>query len=231
MASQTSALPDGSTLTKPAYTDSADIAVINTNMDKIVSNINAENQALSNKFNANTSIMTSLSDLKQWFITNGTGAVRVNNSVGVLLSGRSRQGVVYGFKTSDEYIIFAFEDSNGDLYSGYITTATDDIVFQAITDTKTIFVQLNNQTINGSTSTMESTTFDLSSYIPSGFAIWSAEVQIQEGSSYYNLPWFNASLTQVTFIEKIANAAVTVRNKASWTAGTRMTFTLHCKKS
>lgn len=46
MASQTSALPDGSTLTKPAYTDSADIAVINTNMDKIVSNINAENQAL-----------------------------------------------------------------------------------------------------------------------------------------------------------------------------------------
>lgn len=40
MASQTSALPDGSTLTKPAYTDSADIAVINTNMDKIVSNIN-----------------------------------------------------------------------------------------------------------------------------------------------------------------------------------------------
>lgn len=47
MASQTSALPDGSTLTKPAYTDSADIAVINTNMDKIVSNINAENQALS----------------------------------------------------------------------------------------------------------------------------------------------------------------------------------------
>lgn len=51
MASQTSALPDGSTLTKPAYTDSADIAVINTNMDKIVSNINAENQALS-KFQA-----------------------------------------------------------------------------------------------------------------------------------------------------------------------------------
>ena len=49
MASQTSALPDGSTLTKPAYTDSADIAVINTNMDKIVSNINAENQALSNQ--------------------------------------------------------------------------------------------------------------------------------------------------------------------------------------
>lgn len=47
MASQTSALPDGSTLTKPAYTDSADIAVINTNMDKIVSNINAENQAIS----------------------------------------------------------------------------------------------------------------------------------------------------------------------------------------
>lgn len=46
MASQTSALPDGSTLTKPAYTDSADIAVINTNMDKIVSNINAENQAI-----------------------------------------------------------------------------------------------------------------------------------------------------------------------------------------
>lgn len=51
MASQTSALPDGSTLTKPAYTDSADIAVINTNMDKIVSNINAENQALANKVN------------------------------------------------------------------------------------------------------------------------------------------------------------------------------------
>jgi len=47
MASQTAKLPDGSTLTKPAYTDSADIAVINTNMDKIVSNINAENQALS----------------------------------------------------------------------------------------------------------------------------------------------------------------------------------------
>ena len=68
MASQTSALPDGSTLTKPAYTDSADIAVINTNMDKIVSNINAENQALSkvdtaHNFGQYTSLDTFKSDL------------------------------------------------------------------------------------------------------------------------------------------------------------------------
>lgn len=56
MASQTSALPDGSTLTKPAYTDSADIAVINTNMDKIVSNINTENQAINSLYTSYPSL-------------------------------------------------------------------------------------------------------------------------------------------------------------------------------
>jgi len=43
MATTTSALPDGTKLTKPAYTDSADIAVINTNMDNIANNINSLN--------------------------------------------------------------------------------------------------------------------------------------------------------------------------------------------
>ena len=65
MASQTSALPDGSTLTKPAYTDSADIAVINTNMDKIVSNINAENQAISTINQVLTSDWTGASAYKE----------------------------------------------------------------------------------------------------------------------------------------------------------------------
>ncbi len=43
MASTTSALPDGTKLTKPAYSDSADIAVLNTNMDNIANNINLIN--------------------------------------------------------------------------------------------------------------------------------------------------------------------------------------------
>ena len=43
MATQTTSLPDGSTLTKPEYTDPADIAEINSNMDKIVNNINKGN--------------------------------------------------------------------------------------------------------------------------------------------------------------------------------------------
>ena len=49
MATTTSALPDGTKLTKPAYTDSADIAVINTNMDNIANNINSLNSNIENK--------------------------------------------------------------------------------------------------------------------------------------------------------------------------------------
>lgn len=48
MATTTSALPDGTKLTKPAYTDSADIAVINTNMDNIANNINSLNSNIGN---------------------------------------------------------------------------------------------------------------------------------------------------------------------------------------
>lgn len=85
MASQTSALPDGSTLTKPAYTDSADIAVINSNMDKIVSNINTAN---SNSVHlGGGSIVSSANILSD--NTNKFG-VSINRSDGVLyfLAGR-----------------------------------------------------------------------------------------------------------------------------------------------
>ena len=96
---------------------------------------------------------------------------------------------------------------------------------------KTIFVQLFNQTIAGSSSSVETTAFDLSSHVPSGYSIWSAEVQIRDGASFYNLPWFNPGLTQATWIERILNTSVILKNKASWSEGTSVTFTLHCRKN
>jgi hypothetical protein len=98
-----------------------------------------------------------------------------------------------------------------------------------IGNAKTIFVQLFNQTINGSSSSIGITTFDLSSYIPQGYQLWSAEVQIQNSNNFYNLPWFNDGLSQATWIERISSTSVVVKNKATWASNTSVTFTLHCK--
>lgn len=125
MASQTSALPDGSTLTKPAYTDSADIAVINTNMDKIVSNINAENQALANKTDYLFIDATSYAyDTKAgWDYAYGQipdnfgGVVRINFNGGYYIVGtayrqRSSWGSIIGHVNSN-HIPFFYNVNSG----------------------------------------------------------------------------------------------------------------------
>lgn len=98
MATTTAALPDGTKLTMPAYTDSADIAVINTNMDNIANNINLLN---SNKVDKNSRVIidrnesASISDcdtiteLGMYRIINSTANRPSNISYGTLIYFRS----------------------------------------------------------------------------------------------------------------------------------------------
>ena len=91
--------------------------------------------------------------------------------------------------------------------------------------------QISNVTFNGSTSTVGTTSLNISSYVPSGYGVWAAEVLVQEGQSYYQLPWFNDSLSQFTVVSNISNASIVIKNKASWPENTNVWVTLFCKKN
>lgn len=117
-------------------------------------------------------------------------------------------------------------------YNGSTWTAWNEFALNDKVDAqKTIFVQLYNQNIAGTPTAAAETEFDVSSYIPADYALWSVEMQIQEGASFYNLPWWNDEFTQATRIQRITNTSIVIRNKAKWTANTSITFTLHCKKT
>lgn len=50
-----------------------------------------------------------------------------------------------------------------------------------------VFIPLTGVTIN------ETTDLDLASYIPAGYGLWSVNVTIASGGSFYQLPWIGPS--------------------------------------
>ena len=214
-------------LIKPAGSDKIRIAQINQNSDLIDAAIGPV---------GSTNLQAQANALK-----NGMAIVSNNNTHAAITAGQ--YVYVYGHGTLSEglYIATANIGANGSLSGsnvspvsgGGLNALNDNIsnVNSKVDAQKTIFVQLFDQTIAGSSSSAETTTFDLSNYIPSGYSLWSVEIQIRDGSSFYNIPWFNNALTQYTAIGKVTNASVTINNKADWSGNRSVTFTLHCKKN
>lgn len=133
-------------LIKPAGTDKIRIAQINQNMDILDEKIGAVGNTslqaqittlsnrLATKFNETR--ITSVADLVTYCATNKIGITRVDNTVGLALSGRNRQGICVAFDISGEYDGYTFIDSNGEMHSGWITTATAAVtITQQLTST------------------------------------------------------------------------------------------------
>lgn len=117
----------------PTVDEKYDVLKVNQNWQKIddgYGTLNNQNNQLTEKFH--NSQITSVSNLTTYFATYKIGIARVNTTVGNALSGHNRQGIVVGFEISNEYDGFMFLDSNGDVYSGYITIASGTVTYHAL---------------------------------------------------------------------------------------------------
>ena len=126
MATSKTLKPTNETISIPAMSDRPNQSVNSNCITKLADAINTTHD----KFP--TSQCATLSDMITYFQTVGIGIINVSATVGNTLYGKSRQGLVIGFKIGNDYVIFIAVDSNGDSYSGYITVANSSVTYHAL---------------------------------------------------------------------------------------------------